>query len=356
MSESNELRELARTVEVLKDQVRELRDLETLHAEEQERQLREVPANAEEKKGSIMFCHTRKAGGTTILRGLMPLQWVNGSVANKCTTGVNRGRCPNEQPLDTVFRYNEFEFSGCPTSCMDHDRESTLWVLNVRDPATRHISEFWYSGPGEYWDKSELVVQAAWTPEDVEEEYRKWMVTNLVLPEPGSIAPKKNEEQYGLKSYDGTTWQPRHGRYIPDFLVRFLYSMPNTKGAESRDACSDHTAQNLFAPGYGWYGGPITEAIFEEVKGIIEKFDIILETENMAADTEKLATLLQGRGWWDTDTNYAGFQRHGKLAKNPNSKLKKENANVIRMLEESNVWDRRLHTHIKNLKGTGTIL
>jgi hypothetical protein len=130
------------------------------------------PQDSTEKKGSIMFCHTRKAGGTTILRGLMPLKWVDRSIANKCTTGVSaakRQKCAlggegkreyanstavDEQHLDTVFRYNEFEFAGCPTSCMDHDRNNTLWVLNVRDPVRRHISEFWYSGPGEYFDKS----------------------------------------------------------------------------------------------------------------------------------------------------------------------------------------------------------
>ena len=137
-----------------------------------------------EKTGSIMFCHARKAGGTTIVRGLMPLQWVDRSFANICTTSDSRAqrkKCSmdkylkgnarkkhandvstavDEQPLDSVFRYNEFEFNGCPTACMDHDRENTLWILNARDPVTRAISEFWYSGPGDYLHESVSVQKA----------------------------------------------------------------------------------------------------------------------------------------------------------------------------------------------------
>jgi len=122
--------------------------------------------------------------------------------------------------------------------------------------------------------------------------------------------------------------------------------MPSSQGGEARDAdCHDHTAQHLFRH-YGWYGGPITEDIFQEVKGIVEKFDVIVETEDMRGGTKKLANLLQERGWWDVD---ASFKFHGKMAKNSYSKMKKENENVLRMLEESNVWDRRLHTHIRTI-------
>ena len=123
------------------------------------------------------------------------------------------------------------------------------------------------------------------------------------------------------------------------------------QGGEVQDTeCHNHTAQHLFNPGYSWYAGPITEDIFQEVKGIVEKFNIIVETENMKGDTDKLANLLGER--WDADASFD----HGKPAKNRHRKMKKENKNVHRMLEESNVWDRRLHTHIKNLKSSGAVL
>ncbi len=72
---------------------------------------------------SIMFCHVRKAGGTTISKYLMTLDYVNRSIASHCPLyeaekyrkGCHIGT-PNqhskalfEQPITDTFRYNEIE-------------------------------------------------------------------------------------------------------------------------------------------------------------------------------------------------------------------------------------------------------
>ena len=81
------------------------------------------PASPRGKDMSIMFCHVRKAGGTTISKFLMSLDYVNRSIATMCTCRGSvrqRKECklghPNEhstalfeQPLSDTFRFYEFE-------------------------------------------------------------------------------------------------------------------------------------------------------------------------------------------------------------------------------------------------------
>jgi hypothetical protein len=125
-------------------------------------------------------------------------------------------------------------------------------------------------------------------------------------------------------------------------MVRFLYAMPEQR------KCKDHSAKFLFKPGYSYFAGVITTSIFEEVKKIVSQFDVVLGVESMEEDIAELGSLLDERGIWDKthqEMNHIMVRNKGRL-----SNIKKENQEVVRMLNETNVWDNQLYAYIRQLK------
>ena len=96
--------------------------------------------------GAIFFKHMRKAAGTSVAHFLQTVVNFKHREANRGAKqdGARvepRGAAVEPMPL-TLQEWGVF-----PVACLAHSPRA-LFVTCLREPVRRHISEYWYAGPG----------------------------------------------------------------------------------------------------------------------------------------------------------------------------------------------------------------
>mmetsp|Transcript_7703 Transcript_7703/g.16851 ORF Transcript_7703/g.16851 Transcript_7703/m.16851 type:complete len:456 (-) Transcript_7703:2463-3830(-) len=126
----------------------------------------------------LFFKHIRKAGGTTLRSYFNDVFLYHGKPRGMKEYGRSRRR-PSEP--DAVY-FVEQEFSTMDYKCpiIDPRWNNSLRIITLRHPIERHISEFFFSGPGQHFPihRDQLYVNQTYTKElseFLEENVPAWM-------------------------------------------------------------------------------------------------------------------------------------------------------------------------------------
>jgi len=267
-----------------------------------------------EPKGQVVFCHVRKAAGTSIFNFLKSIPWFSNQLN---------------------LRWWKFEFDACPTKCFQHEDNTkleTAWIMNMRDPIERHISEFWYSGPGsqafEQLNNMTLVERNRL----VNELYDKWRVGDFSPgdPSPGmfqdSPCGKSNlKETHGRMIY-------KTGCYLSNYMIRMLLG--------------DHAECGGFNQRTGFYDGEVNNELYYKALMRALRIDRVMFTSSIDEDFRCLAKDLIKWGlaneneiydyWRVSDKTHNENRRHFKGWEPPEmlQKIRKDNEWDIRLVEE----------------------
>ena len=246
--------------------------------------------------GYIFNKHLRKCGGTTLRQYLEDVCLYYQNPKQHATT-LEMDDATSKQIGNVT--YYEQEAYAMDWQCPKHDAQrwrDSLSVVALRNPIERHLSEFFYSGPGRYSRLKEL---------HKEQNYNNGEFAHLLRIE----LPKWIEEGMAVTRQRGCL--RRH--FSDEFQVRALSGelSGNDRGplpySQPQQHCSVHilingtfvnNAQcgncNLFCDGpcsYGnhWRGGirggrPITAESLDRAKSVLRSFDVVLITEMMSED------------------------------------------------------------------------
>ena len=244
--------------------------------------------------GYIFNKHLRKCGGTTLRQYLEDVCLYYQNLKQRVDDSV----APKSQKIGNVTYYEQ-EAYAMDWQCPKHDAQrwrDSLSVVALRSPIERHLSEFFYSGPGRFGRLKEL---------RKEQNYNDGEFAHLLRIE----LPKWIEEGMAVTRKRGCL--RRH--FSDEFQVRALSGelAGNDKGplpySQPRQECSVHilingtfvnNAQcgncNIFCDGpcsYGnhWRGGirgggEITAESLAAAKSVLRNFDVVLITEMMSED------------------------------------------------------------------------
>ena len=206
--------------------------------------------------------------------------------------------------------YYEQEFYAmdwqCPTADADRWRD-TLSVVALRHPIERHLSEFFFSGPGSKGKLKELHTSGNYNDEFahlVRIELPKWIEEGIII----------NEEKGCLRRHFSDNFQVRALGGHVDMAKGDLGPLPYTR--PPRQSCSVHkwsndTSTNStpalvhnehcgycsdFCDGpcsYGMHwrggasaGGVVTKQTRHRAMDVLAKFDVVLLTETMGEDDQ----------------------------------------------------------------------
>mmetsp|Transcript_3599 Transcript_3599/g.7313 ORF Transcript_3599/g.7313 Transcript_3599/m.7313 type:complete len:452 (-) Transcript_3599:22-1377(-) len=128
----------------------------------------------------LFFKHIRKAGGTTLRSYFKDVLSYHGRTRNE--NDFARSKTETEERKNDIIYYVEQEFSTMDYECPNIDPRwnNSISVITLRHPIERHLSEFFYSGPGRRFDirRDQLYVNQTYTKElseYLEKNVPKWM-------------------------------------------------------------------------------------------------------------------------------------------------------------------------------------
>ena len=255
--------------------------------------------------GYIFNKHLRKCGGTTLRQYLEDVcLYYQNLKEHAATLDVDDSDAPGPKMIAHAQQfgnvtYYEQEAYAMDWQCPKHDAQrwrDSLNVIALRNPLERHLSEFFYSGPGRHSRLKEL---------HKEQNYNDGEFAHLLRIE----LPKWIEEGMAVTRKRGCL--RRH--FSDEFQVRALSGelSGNDKGplpySSIDQDCSVHILSNgtfvnnaqcgncnIFCDGpcsYGnhWRGGirgggEITGESLERAKSILRNFDVVLITEMMSEE------------------------------------------------------------------------
>lgn len=128
------------------------RDEESAPALPAERSREEAFDAVRDGVGVVLFRHMRKAGGTSVK--ILFYQLLR-SYSNVTLEGTMKRMNLESGGVGSTFA--AIEWGVFPVSCFE---KKTLLVTCLREPVSRQISEFWYSGPG--YHRLEIPLDKAW--------------------------------------------------------------------------------------------------------------------------------------------------------------------------------------------------
>ena len=236
--------------------------------------------------GYIFNKHLRKCGGTT-LRAY--LEDVTLYYHNLRQGGGQLGN----------VTYYEQEAYAMDWQCPKHDARrwrDSLSVIALRHPVERHLSEFFYSGPGRLGRLNELHKEGNYGDGEFARllriELPKWMEEGMVVTRKRGCLRRHFSDEFQVRALsaeltpDGTGPLPYY-HPKPECSVHRLANGTFEKNAQCGNC-------NIFCDGpcsYGdhWRGGirgghTVTEESLERAKTVLGSFDIVLITETMSGE------------------------------------------------------------------------
>jgi len=240
--------------------------------------------------GWLVFHHFRKCAGTS-LRAIFLA-----SLARR--TGV---RPRFERPQRKVWRvgrsrFYQQEWGALMGAHLAYEPPVVLATC-LRDPVARHVSEFYYAGPG-----SDPAVRSG---SELQEAWLAWLRDGA----------------------DAELRTVHRGRYIDNFFIRSLLGSPDV-GVRVDPAIPYFGRYGVFGGGGPLYADPIGEAQLEDALRILASFDLVLLTERL----HDPATLDALRAFLDDSKVEMVHDRRSE----PYSGVSAEIAEILR---EHNAWD-----------------
>lgn len=245
--------------------------------------------------GYIFNKHLRKCGGTTLRAYLedVTLYYHNLRQGGDGAPAYRNGQLGN-------VTYYEQEAYAMDWQCPKHDARrwrDSLSVIALRHPVERHLSEFFYSGPGRFGRLNELHKEGNYGDGEFAHllhiELPKWMEEGMVVTRKRGCLRRHFSDEFQVRALSA--------ELTPDGIGPLPYYHPKPE-------CSVHTlakngtfARNaqcgncdIFCDGpcsYGdhWRGGirgghTVTEESLERAKTVLRSFDIVLITETMSGE------------------------------------------------------------------------
>ncbi|KAL3781785.1 hypothetical protein HJC23_009215 [Cyclotella cryptica] len=272
----------------------------------------------------FFFKHMRKAGGTSLRSYFRDVFQYHGVNCTRDDYGSikKRGKVPE-------ILYVEHEFQTMDSECPLHDPrwERSLRVVTLRHPIERHMSEFFFSGPGTkfYIDRQQLYTNETYTKQlstFLNEQVPLWIKQEgggkTFLDRYGEMDGRLNmyfgrfyTNNFQLRAMAGCSssdcLQRRHaGNLTPKFEEEMaklhplrnknttMYSTsvplctqyfhkdhglydPCAKGRMQQDECKLGCDGPCFYPSVAW--GPLDRSDVARALSALEAFDIVLLTE-----------------------------------------------------------------------------
>ena len=281
--------------------------------------------------GYLFFKHIRKAGGTTLRSYFHDVfQYHNLSRSVGDFRSLNKRRRRNGE---YTIHYVEQEFQAMDWQCPNVDPrwKESLRIVTLRHPIERHMSEFFFSGPGMHFplNRRHLYVNKTYTDELAEflQKYvPKWMMHNGGRGPNGALEGKFKMlfgrfyvDNFQLRALAGCAGKGcLRGKKVADSQMEeirgrhpssFSYSIPNSKcthffRAQSYlsllEICSKHQTEECaygcdgpcFYPAVGW--GKLGMKDVTRATKALESYDAVLlmETFNEADQAAFLADIL----------------------------------------------------------------
>mmetsp|Transcript_20768 Transcript_20768/g.43666 ORF Transcript_20768/g.43666 Transcript_20768/m.43666 type:complete len:459 (+) Transcript_20768:55-1431(+) len=201
----------------------------------------------------LFFKHIRKAGGTTLRSYFNDVFSYHGRTRNKedFDQSITKSR-PDES--DDVIYYVEQEFSTMDYKCpiIDPRWNNSLRIITLRHPIERHISEFFFSGPGQHFPihRDQLYVNQTYT-----KELSEYLNQNV---------PLWMERDGGGKGMEGK-FEMLFGRfYVDNFQLRALAGCSSRECLEEKNISDEQMLDEIRSrhPSEQSYAKPVPKCTY----------------------------------------------------------------------------------------------
>jgi len=252
--------------------------------------------------GYVFNKHLRKCGGTTLrqyLEGVCVYYQNLKEHATKMDDSDADHIVPTfEQRIGNVTYYEQ-EAYAMDWQCARHDAQrwrDTLSVVALRHPIERHLSEFFYSGPGRFGRLKQLHKEKNFASGEFAHllriEVPKWIEEGMAVTRKRGCLRRHFSDEFQVRALSGELsgddsgplpyYQPK-----PECSVHILINGTFVNNAQCGNC-------NIFCDGpcsYGnhWRGGirggfAIIDESLERAKTVLRSFDIVLITETLSDD------------------------------------------------------------------------
>mmetsp|Transcript_6701 Transcript_6701/g.13651 ORF Transcript_6701/g.13651 Transcript_6701/m.13651 type:complete len:446 (+) Transcript_6701:57-1394(+) len=198
----------------------------------------------------LFFKHIRKAGGTTLRSYFNDVFLYHGKPRGMKEYGRSRRR-PSEP--DAVY-FVEQEFSTMDYKCpiIDPRWNNSLRIITLRHPIERHISEFFFSGPGQHFPihRDQLYVNQTYT-----KELSEFLNQNV---------PLWMERDGGGKGMEGK-FEMLFGRfYVDNFQLRALAGCSSRECLEEKNISDEQMLDEIRSrhPSEQSYAKPVPKCTY----------------------------------------------------------------------------------------------
>ena len=306
--------------------------------------------------GTIYFKHLRKAGGSSMLFYL----------ADTIKYHFDQSRLAGDNSPLKWFLYHQ-EFTAMPWKCprIDPRWSSTLSIIILREPIDRHLSEFFYSGPGSR-DQLARISKLVMKDAAYEKEWSALMEMHLPgwIEQGLTLEPGRNfNADYQVKMISGVTNMTPPVMKLPigtgcDKKHQNVWKFKRQELAKRLNDC-DKT-RNPCHYGGGYNGGirtrhNVTGKSLVHAKQALESYDLVLLTETfsnsdqarMVADAVRVPTKVNSL---ESRKANVGRNRYNKTKfEGYKSLLKKTAPHIYAILERYTYYETQLYEHAKIL-------
>lgn len=253
--------------------------------------------------GYIFNKHLRKCGGTTLRQYLEDVcLYYQNLKQHAATLEMDDSDAPdpimNAQQIGNVTYYEQ-EAYAMDWKCPKHDAQrwrDSLSVVALRNPIERHLSEFFYSGPGRFGRLKELHKEQNYNDGEFAKLLRiklpNWIEEGMAVTRKRGCLRRHFSDEFQVRALSGELsgndkgplpyYQPRQ-----DCSVHILINGTFVNNAQCGNC-------NIFCDGpcsYGnhWRGGirggrEVTDESLAKAKSVLRNFDVVLITEMMSED------------------------------------------------------------------------
>mmetsp|Transcript_63285 Transcript_63285/g.187091 ORF Transcript_63285/g.187091 Transcript_63285/m.187091 type:complete len:436 (-) Transcript_63285:29-1336(-) len=243
--------------------------------------------------GYIFLKHIRKAGGTT-LRTYLADVMIYHEMRQESSANVPIRRGGN-------VSYFEQEFFSMDHHCPDIDPRwnDTLSIIALRHPIERHISEFFYSGPGAYGELARLHHEKEYDSEEfsrrIRESFPAWIEEGIAKNRRDGSLKRHFSDNFQTRALSGST---KDTPYAYDGMPQNECSQRKLiNGKLERNEGVYSCINGCDAPCvYGGAGGTWQRGVSaghrigkeEQLKAmkVLESFDVVLLTETMGEEMQ----------------------------------------------------------------------
>ena len=240
--------------------------------------------------GYIFNKHLRKCGGTTLRQYLEDV----------CLYYQNLKQHVDDSDAQIGnVTYYEQEAYAMDWQCPKHDAQrwrDSLSVVALRSPIERHLSEFFYSGPGRFGRLKELHKEQNYNDGEFAHllriELPKWIEEGMAVTRKRGCLRRHFSDEFQVRALSGELSgndkgplpysQPRQDRSV-HILINGTF-VNNAQCGNCNIFCDGPCSYGNHWRGGFRGGGEITNQSLKKAKSVLRNFDVVLITEMMSED------------------------------------------------------------------------